>query len=183
MSTQASDPSTSPGTISESDFQHLIGRRARPLLRVAGYLLDQPVPVEAMTRPMVGRFFAEATQLEELLDHYGARSNRRWHCFRSLTAACKSFGEIGYELLHLRDALPTYKLLPIDQDFGQATRQALGYVAEVLREVSARLLAVSKELDLPISINRMPVGGMGEQLPPGRLARCIARRPPVWIRC
>ena len=171
MSMQASDPSTSAGTVSESEFQHLIGRRARPLIRVAGYLLDQPVPIEAMTRPMVGRFFAEATQLEELLDRYGARSNRRWHRFRSLTAACKSFGEVGYELLHLRDALPTYRLLPIDQDFQQATLQTLGYVAEVLVDVSARLVAAAKELSLPVAANRLPVGGMGEQLPPGRLGQ------------
>lgn len=120
---------------------------------------------------MVGRFLAEATQLEELLDHYGARSNRRWHGFRSLTAACKSFGEVGYELLHLRDALPTYRLLPIDQDFQQATLQALGYVAEVLGDISTRLLASAKELDLPVAANRLPVGAMGEQLPPGRLAQ------------
>jgi hypothetical protein len=110
-------------------------------------------------------------QIEELLDAYGANNNRHWHSFRAFIAAIKLFSDAGYELLHIQHAIPSYRLLPIEQDFRRATDQALVFIGEVLRQTANKMIAHCLELKLPVPQKTPCDEDYVEPLPAGRLPR------------
>ena len=67
----------------------------------------------------------QAVEMEELLDAYGAKNNRKWRNFRQVVATTKLFADVSYELLHVLYYLPIYQLLSISRDFTEATNKAL----------------------------------------------------------
>jgi hypothetical protein len=170
-----SPPQADPATerVSEDAFQELLARRAQSLLSISGELSERPAA--EITRPLLGELLHQSTEVEELLDAYGARTNERWHRFRSLAAAIKLFADVSYELLHIRHVLPSYRLRPLDDDFIGATERALSLTGEVLFRAAGEILHQARELSLPV-----PQGPAGdayvEHLPPGRLPKDRARR-------
>lgn len=67
----------------------------------------------------------EATAIEQLIDNLGAQKNEKWYPFREAVAAVKLFSSVYYNLLHIHDALPRYRLLEIDGDFPFETTETL----------------------------------------------------------
>jgi len=109
-------------------------------------------------------------QLEEFLDAYGARNNQKWFVFRLLISAIKLFSDLSYELLHIQQALPAYRLMPISQDFYGDTKKAAHFAGEILLFTAELVLSQAKELGLPITTEEFDESLYTEQLPPGRLA-------------
>jgi len=166
-----------PAGISDKDFQELIARCAQRLLSLASYLSSCKSSKEMMTRPFLGELLSQSTQVEELLDAYGARTSCQWCAFRSLTAAIKLFSDLGYELLHIQHVLPAYRLLPIEGDFVRATEGALGFTGGVLLEAAQQMLSKAGQLGLPVISENMEEMCYAEHLPAGRLTHeCGARR-------
>ncbi|MFC1634284.1 HPr family phosphocarrier protein [Planctomycetota bacterium] len=129
-----------------------------------------------MIRPLMGELLSQTTQLEELLDAYGAGSCCQWCGLRSLTAAMKHFSDASYELLHIRYSLPAYCLLDIQQDFVKATEETLAFTAEVLRRKANRMLIIADQLGLKVPSEGLREKSYTEELPTGRLpARCKTR--------
>jgi len=157
------------GSIAAGVFRDLIARRARPMFRIVSYLLKHKPFGTVLTRPLLGDLLSQSTQLEELLDAYGARNNRRWCQFRALTAAIKLFAGVSYELLHIQYVLPTYRLLPIDRDFAAATRQAIAFASGVLEAAALRLFEQAAQMGVPVPVAELQAIDYGEQLPPGCL--------------
>lgn len=155
--------------IDAREFHILIARRSQPLLSLAGYLDEHPSQEDRMMRPFVGKLLSEAAQLVELLDAYGATNNRRWRRYRFLVATAKRFADARYELLHIQHVYPSYHLLPIEKDFGEATARALAFTGEVLWTVGSRILDEARWLALPIPEYRPLADQFAERLPPGRL--------------
>ncbi len=169
------DPFAAPATIGDHEFTSLIGKRARRLLQLA-HLFSAELPIPSnLTRPLVGDLLSQSIQLEELLDAYGARNNRRWSRFRSLTATIKLFADVCYELLHIKYSLPSYRLLPIDRDFAATTAQSLELTHEILAMATHGIIIQALRLGLPVPTNAV-IEQFAEQLPPGRLARDRATR-------
>jgi len=156
-------------TINDEDFTRLIGRRSTTLLGAVNYLSRHASDRSALTRPLLGELLSQSTQIEELLDACGARNNRRWHGFRSLVATIKRVADVSYDLLHIKHVLPSYRLLPIEQDFAVATDEALAFCADALLRVSCRLLDLAPQLGLSIPAADPHVGAYGEELPGGVL--------------
>jgi len=156
-----------PVIISDKDFQKLIAKRARTLLGLARYLVNCDSVRKVMTRPFLGEFLSQSMQIEELLDTYDARNNCQWCTFRSLTAATKLFSDVSYELLHIRHAVPAYRLLTIDHDFVAATEHVLDFTGAVLARAAAQLLTRAEQLELDIPQENLQT--YAEDLPPGRL--------------
>ncbi len=129
-----------------------------------------------MTRPLLGELLAQSTQVEELLDAYGARNNSQWAVFRFLTAAIKLFSNVGYEVLHIQHSIPAYRLLPVEQDFNQQTNSALVFVENILFRATERLLREGGEHHLPIRPYELSVDLFSESLPQGRLVHDLATR-------
>jgi hypothetical protein len=170
---------SSRGLIDEAVFHDLISARAGPLLGFADYLC-QPAGTDdgtghpVLTRPLLATLLSQATQLEELLDAYGARNNRRWCQLRALTAAHKLFANVAYKLLHIHHVLPSYRLLPIERDFTTDTTQTLAFIAGILLETASRTLDQATRLALPIPLRS--TADYPEHLPPGRLPHDRPRR-------
>ncbi len=159
-----------PVTVNQKKFHALMVSRSQRLLGVANYFSKYESVEKVLIRPVLGQMISQSTQLEELLDAYGARNNSCWYKFRSMMAAIKLFSDVSYELLHIQHALPAYRLLPIKQDFVKATQQTLNFTGDVLSRASAKMLTQAHKLELPIP-QEPPEGGVySEQLPPGRLS-------------
>ena len=169
MSGETSHQASAAVPIDPGEFHLLIVRRSQPVLRLANYLAQHPSQEECMTRPFVGELLSKAAQLVELLDAYGARNNRRWRRYRFLVATAKRFADARYELLHVEHVYPSYDLLPIEKDFGQATTRALAFTGDVLWTVGTRILDEARWLALPIPDDRPGSQQFAEHLPPGRL--------------
>ena len=155
--------------LSDEELYKLIARRGRRLLKMANYVSKQQAPGEILIRPLLGELHSQAMQIEELLDAYGARNNRKWCLFRLLTATIKLFSDVSYQLLHIEHALPAYRLLPIEQDFAKATEQAMAFTGDVLLRAINQLLFQAHLLGLPIPTDKLREEICSENLPPGRL--------------
>lgn len=159
----------STAVMTDKEFRELIARRAMTLLGLAKHISQCQSSKEIMIRPLIGAMLSQSTQLEELLDFYGAGSNCEWCGLRSLTAAIKHFSDASYELLHIRYSLPLYRLLPIEQDFAKATEETLEFTVGVLKHAAMQMIIKAETLDLPIPSRRLREESYTEDLPPGRL--------------
>ncbi|MHC5158779.1 MAG: hypothetical protein ACYSN8_01925, partial [Planctomycetota bacterium] len=165
-----------PVTIPYDDFVKLIASRTERYFRAVGYLADHSDNESFLTRPLLGELLSQATQIEELLDSYGARNNYHWARFRSLTAAIKLFSNVSYELFHIQHSIPAYRLLDVKQDFSRSTEQSLRFSESILIETASRLLAEAEKLHLPIPEVLGQESFFAEKLPNGRLPHDLARR-------
>lgn len=89
------DAETGERLIDDQQFRELIRARCRPLLELVRGLTAGGVGELALTRLLSGRLLLESSQMEELLDEYGASQNRRWSRLRALVAALRNFARIG----------------------------------------------------------------------------------------
>lgn len=156
--------------VRDEEFRALVRVRARTLLDLTDYLsLNHPSRV-IFTRTLLGHLMYQSSQLVELLDEYGARQNSVWCRFRALASTVRLFARVSYALAHLRHALPTYRLLPVDGDFAAATVSQLFFMDGVVEDAAAdlqeeaKVVGVLGDVQAPTSID------FTEQLPRGRLA-------------
>ncbi|MFW6132736.1 MAG: HPr family phosphocarrier protein [Planctomycetota bacterium] len=172
------NPTTPAATQVEIDpemFRAMVARRGRTLLSLGGLLSATDPPTEALTRPFVAELLSQAMQMEELVDAYGARTNRRWYPYRSLLAGVRRFADVSNELLHVKHSVPSYRLLSVERDFLGDTDRALEFTGGVLLQASRDLLALVGTLDLPVPAPADP-DDYAEQLPPGRLPADLSTR-------
>jgi hypothetical protein len=163
--------------VTNTDFQKLIANRARTLMGLVKHLSQCQSNKEITVRQFMGELLSQSTQLEELLDAYGAGTNCQWCPLRSLTAATKHFSDVSYELLHIRHSLDIYRLLPIDHDFAQATEDTLEFTVNVLKNVATRILDKADHFSLTIPKEIPREKSYVEELPPGRLPHdCETRK-------
>lgn len=160
-----------PPEVDELAFQALVAGRAAEAVRMASYLRSRVNGAMVFARPLLGEVLHQASELEELLDAYGARYNERWHVFRSVMAAGKLFAGVNYELLHVQHSAPAYRLLPIEGDFKTATHVAIRFTGQVLLRVAERLLEQARRLGLPVLPTEEHIERYEERLPLGRLPR------------
>ena len=158
-----------PVTVTEKKFRELIGNRSLRLMSIAHYLLEDKTAREDLIRPVLGEMLSQSTQLEELLDSYGARNNSKWCRFRAATAAIKLFSDVSYELRHIEHSLPVYRLLEIEKDFAKATRNAMDFTCGILLGACSKILQEAELLQLPVPDGPDADELYTEQLPPGRL--------------
>ena len=167
----------STAAMTDKMFRELIAKRALTLLGLSKHISECKSTKDIMIRPLIGALLSQSTQIEEFLDRYGAGSNCQWCAFRSLTAAIKHFSDVSYELLHIRYSLPTYRLLPIEQDFAQATEDTLEFTVSVLQQVAKQILTKARQLDLPVPSQKLREESYTEELPPGCLEHhCQTRK-------
>lgn len=172
--------STTGPILDDAMFRPVVAPLAGPLLAVAGKLNtvapnDTEHALAILTRPLLAVILSHASQLEELLDAYGALQNERWHHFRGVVAALKLFARTHYSLVHLANAAPFYHLRPVEGDLETALLQARRFTAKILQTANRRLVETALSLGLtphPIEIceERLPAGS----LPQDRALRHVA---------
>jgi hypothetical protein len=155
--------------VSAEAFHNLIDRRIRELLGLAALIEAGGSGPQCFTRPLLGDVLSEATKLEELLDAYGVRHNRRWHPLRQAAAALKLFSNTSYILQHILHFLPTYRLLPLEIDFYAAATEALEFTCLILAASARNLLRTARELGIRVPKEVLPPELFTDDLPDGRL--------------
>ena len=158
----------------------LINRRIGELLELAAFIAASGPGPQCFTRPLLGDVLSEATQLEELLDAYGVRHNRRWYPLRQAAAALKLFSNASYILQHILHFLPTYRLLPLEEDFVTAATGALEFTCRILVASARNLLQTARDCGFrfrskPLRRNASPTTCRTDAWPPTASA---TRRPP-----
>lgn len=118
--------------VDSSIFSKLLHERSQVLISNGARIVAEGPQNFCLTRPLLNMIQAESTQLEELLDAYGARSNQDWYSFRMHVAMLKNFSTVGYELLHLRHTITSYDFQGEHKDFDADTQGAIHYVTSFL---------------------------------------------------
>ena len=156
--------------IEEQDFKELIAERSSKLLALSNRISKCKSTKEILTRPLLGELLSQSTQIEELLDAYGAKNNCNWCEFRSLTAAIKGFSDVSYELLHIRAVLPGYHLLSTGRDFLKSTEETLEFTSGTLLHAAEKMVIQAGKNGLPVpSENQNDNNIYNEKLPEGKL--------------
>ncbi len=119
-------------TVDPTEFSNLLHLRSQILVSNGAQLVARGAREFTLTRPLLSLLQSESSQLEELLDAYGARSNQTWHLFRMHVAVLKNFSSAGYELLHLSHTFHSYDFRGTHPDFDGATQGALTFVSAML---------------------------------------------------
>jgi hypothetical protein len=163
--------------VDDAEFTTMVNSRARSLLDLAGRLAagdlaDAERTLAFLTRPLLAQMHSEATQVEEVLDGYGALGNERWRPFRGVIAAVKIFARVHYSLVHLAHAAPRYRLLTEEADLTAALLEASRLTSRVLHAASRRLVEMAPSLGLTFR----PARPSEELLPAGRLVQDCALR-------
>ena len=161
--------------VNDQEFINLISERSQRLLSIVKFLSRCKSVKENLTRPLLGELLSQSTQIEELLDGYGAGNNCKWCRFRSVIAANKGFSDISYELLHILHALPQYHLLPIKNDFIAATNKTLEFTSDVLSRAARETLVQAEQIGLNIPTEIKNDLLYNEKLPKGRLPHLCER--------
>ena len=163
-------------TIAAADFKALLADRAGGLLGIAAHIARRQDDSIRLTRPLLGQLLSQATQLEELLDAYGARHNRRWRHFRAYMAIIKRFSAAAYELLHIQHVLPAYRLPAVEGDFVRATDEAMSFTGDVIARTLAQTLDEAGRLGVAVPSDVPAPAAYDEALPQGKLPNDLAKR-------
>lgn len=155
--------------IAEEKFRSLISSRTDELLSLSIYIKRHCQNKNCFTRPLLGDILSEATKIEELLDAYGVRNNKRWNPLREFVATIKLFANVSYILLHLKHSVPTYNLLSIEDDFLKATDGAFSSTCIILVSVVGCLLKHAEKLKIYLPEHIPAEKSFIEELPPGHL--------------
>jgi hypothetical protein len=157
-------------SLSDEAFCAHLNQRIGTLMRLAVYVSRNASSEGCFTRPLLADLLSEATKVEELLDAYGVKNNRRWFPLRQAVAPIKLFSNVSYILIHILRFLPNYRLLPIEQDFPQATEKALSFTCSILIESTLALIRQARKLDIEVPDTVRALEDFDDEILEGHLA-------------
>ncbi|QEN08595.1 hypothetical protein EXM22_11585 [Oceanispirochaeta crateris] len=147
-------------TIDNQTFKISIAEDLQDLLSISAGLGQ--VNPEEVSRPLLGRLNLESSRCEELLDSYGAQQNTLWSPLRKITAVIKAFSRVAYSLLHIKNAIPSYNLVALDDNFVEATENMIKSVYHILEKACLEICKLNKSLDINPVIKPMNSYRFGE---------------------
>jgi hypothetical protein len=116
----------------EKAFTKDLNIKTSQLMGLMFFTLDKTLEPERIDRNLLNQLHIKSSEAEEFLDSAGALRNKYWYPFRKSVAVVKIFSQINYKLIHIRDSIQRYRLLPIEGDFVQDTDKALKISQEML---------------------------------------------------
>ncbi len=116
----------------EKAFAKDLNVKTSQLMGLMAFTLDKTLEPERIDRNLLNQLHVKSSEAEEFLDSAGALSNKYWYPFRKSVAVVKIFSQINYKIIHIRDSIQRYRLLPIEGDFVQDTNKALKMSQEML---------------------------------------------------
>ncbi len=129
-------------TLDDRTFISAVSKDLRDLLSLA--VCIENMTIDNIHRPILGRLNLEAAHCEEVLDYYGAQNNEKWSPLRKISAVLKGFSRVYYTLLHIKNAIPSYFLLTLKEDFNEATEKAVKEIHQAIVN-SCRILCTLNE--------------------------------------
>jgi hypothetical protein len=154
-------------TLHDDQFRFFVDRHFGGLAAAAASVSGSGEPA-CLTVSVLHDLFSCSSELEEILDEYGAGRNRCWYPLRRLTATIKLFAGVGFKLEHMLRFLPAYRLPALEQDFVAATHEARAEICAILHRSLSALLAAAADLGLATPRGPVPPPPAYEE-PVGRL--------------
>ncbi len=168
-------PDSGNQVVPAEDFLPYINHRLEPLLRMIESCVREigdegDEPLRLWQRPLLGQLLSEASQMEELLDSFGARRNDSWFVLREYMAGIKLFSDAAYKLLHLSKSANRYRLPLNSRDFQADSEEAARYVCSRLICILRNVRGYCRdELLLHCPADVPPLDSFVENLPTGLL--------------
>ena len=157
-------------------FLESMNKRCGHFLALLAFVNSRQSWQSFMVRPFLADLHSQAAQLEEFLDASNARNNTLWRPFRTMTAAVKRFSDIAYELLHIHNCLPDYKLLVVDANYEKDTQDAIIFTADVISHTASQMLDLASRIGLHQFDSEIADKDYDEHIPPHRLSEDVLRR-------
>ena len=157
-------------TVDNATFEKLLWERSTLLLAHSVHFVEVGAENFFLTRPLLSFLLAESSQLEELLDAYGARSNEKWHTLRMHVAMIKNFSAAGYDLLHLQHTIHSYEFIGAYPKMEEETKAAVAFVSNFLFCSLRQVMDDSMALGWPPP-EELSGYDYTEELPPGMLPK------------
>ena len=154
-------------TIDDQTFKTSIAPDLRDFLSISSGIRD--FKPEEVNRPLLGRLHLESARCEELLDAYGAQHNSTWSPVRKMTAVIKAFSRVGYSLLHIKNATPSYNLVQLEEDFEDATDKMISDAFMVLTKSCNEICKLNDSLNIVPDLHPMSSYNFDENKVVGRL--------------
>ena len=117
---------TNNNSLSEIEsFTEFMNHFSCPLISFGNYAVSTKKRNDIFNTHFLGKSHSVASRLEEVLDHYNAKYNKKWKPLRENVAAIKFFTDVAYITLHLKSTSPQYQLLSGVDIFLEETEKTL----------------------------------------------------------
>ncbi len=153
----------------EENLKHMLSSNGQKLFSLCYYAVNADGEDSILNRKFLGRLHLEAQWMEETLDRHGAVHNAAWLPFREVIADTKILSSACFDLLHLENAAPSYKLLNIDNDFSGDIRKYLRVFSSVLTAVSREILKWTEKYHMKFTVSLLTKNLFEEVTVPGKL--------------
>lgn len=154
--------------VEEAQFREFASRLLDSLLLIAD-LCEREGDDVVWGRPILGALLGETSKIEELLDIFNARNNRRWFPLREYIAGIRNFSIAAYKLVHVRDSPHRYRLT-YPARFLEDTEEFLSYIGTAIAGLLGAAAHYSRDtLGLTASRQSLLPSQFVEMLPEGAL--------------
>ena len=119
-----------------------------PLLELCEFAVKHHSDKKPGYRPLLRSLRIESTTVEERIDNYGAQKNEIWYPLRESVAAIKLFSTVCYNIMHIQDALPRYKLIEVAGNFYDDTHTAIDSLTDAVTAAAKTLTYQAKRCNL-----------------------------------
>ena len=127
-----------------SPFDEQMARICTPMIAICFFALKSRREKRFPCRDFLTRLHTEATYIEELIDKYGAQKSKRWFPFREAVAASKLFSSVYYNMMHIKEAFPRYRLLDIEGDFSDDMEVVMKMLKKAIVSISETMIQQAK---------------------------------------
>lgn len=160
----------------EGAFAGLIRCKSESFFQFCRYIIACQETGDLVERTPLGIYIQETRRLEELLDAYGAKRNAHWAPFRTIIAAAKFASDALYKSLHLKYALPFYRVKEVEGQCSIDLDRAVREFATTLAEISRAFLDICPELHVKLPDTYKPDFCRDVEVPPFQLSSDVPTR-------
>ena len=150
------EPKSLTQIISEEDFLILAKAPCDQFLNVFFLFMRRIEEKKEISRKFYSNLTQEAECLENFMDQYGARENKKWSFFVECLASIRNLSIAAFFTRHILDRYPYYNLRESEQKkdkFNNASLGVLGFLNRSILDLLKELCATAEINGLNVSID------------------------------
>jgi len=146
-------PETGTDQVTHSDSHHAFEEKAglfsKDYLKYCLYIARLKDPPRSFSKRLYAELISKSLLLEDFLDVHGAKNNKKWYCYRELTAAIQYLSSSSYRQKHISSRLRFYDIEDI-HDFENQGKKALEFLTTCLVKLSPVIIEEADRLNIAI---------------------------------
>jgi hypothetical protein len=128
----------------EDPLERQVSDSCLPLFALCEHLVRHRSGQSETYPSLLIQLHTESTTVEELVDNFGAQNSNKWYPFREAIAAIKLFSSVCYNVLHIQEALPRYRLIEVKGAFYDDTGKAIAELMDAVVGAARTLILQAK---------------------------------------